>query len=55
VATRLAVCSLMPPSTTFPVASVGVWPLRKISPGTLVALNVKVDETRDADENKVGG
>ena len=31
------VCSLIPPSTIFPVLSAGVWPLRKIRPGTLVA------------------
>lgn len=31
------VCSLMPPSTIFPVLSAGTWPLRKIRPGTLVA------------------
>ena len=31
------VCSLIPPSTIFPDLSAGIWPLKKIRPGTLVA------------------
>ena len=31
------VCTLISPSTIFPVLSLGIWPLRKISPGTLTA------------------
>lgn len=46
-AKRNTVCSRMPPTTKLPFLSTGVWPLKKISPGTFVAWAIQiVDQLR---------